>query len=659
MQCPYCFTLVDEGKQLCPECGALLTPPSGAAGASSASVPAAAAPSSAGEPFAAPTTPGAAPWAGVDTPTPDGMPADTSGPVPPEETLPLPPAPPSFWKRRAGLIVALIAFVLVSLSVAIYAGYRSGEAARREKRQQVAAEHYQLGMDAFNAGDYAKAIAEFEYVLKLDPENSLAKVALEQARAAYNFSLTPTPVNIEEQLQRLYDEGRAAYVAGDWTSAARVLAQLRALDGTFKQPEVNDMLFSALYNAGMSMLNQDQLEAAIFYFDQALALRPGDAATQEQRSLAALYVEALRLWGADWEGCIARLTELYNRNPNYRDTRARLAQAYEAYGDTFADKGEFCPALQHYTTGMKFMELVTLRPKQEAAGQKCAEATPTPGPSPTPTQTPAVTPTAQPGFLRVGQLAFTRYNDVTGLYDLYVLYAGGEEIAVAAGADHPWLEWGGARVVYRDRVQGGLWIAQPGVGQPMALRTETNLAWPALSPDRQRLAYAAVDSNSVWRVYVAPIDGSSAPLLVAEGWAPAWGPNDLLAYTGCLNDECGIYVTRPGSAEAPVRLTTSENDMAAAWSPDGERIAYMTLAHGNWDVMVVDLAGTIRPLVAEATNEGLPTWSPDGDEIAFVSQRWSTWSVYVVRSTGGKPTKLLDLGTMPANWIYQRIYWAP
>ncbi len=558
-----------------------------------------------------------------------------------------------------GLIAALIAFVLLSLGVAIYAGYRSGEGARRERQQKVAAEHYQLGLEAFSAGDYAKAVAEFEYALKLDPNNQLVKTALEQARSAYEFSLTPTPVNVEEQLQRLYDEGRAAYVAGDWVTAARVLAQLRALDGTYRQPDVNDMLFNALYNAGMSQLNQDQIEAAIFYFDQALALRPGDAMVQEQRTLASLYSEAMRLWNTDWPGCIARFTDLYSRRPDYRDTRLRLAQAYEAYGDTFVEKGEFCPALQQYTAGMGVLETPALRQKQEVVGQKCAEATPTPGPSPTPTVTPPVTPTAQPAFLPVGQLAYPRYNETTTQYDLYVFYAGGEELTVAAGADHPWMEWGGARVFYRDRVQGGLWVVQPGLGQPLRLRSETNLAWPSLSPDRQRLAYAAVDDSSTWRIYVAPLDESSAPLLIADGWAPAWGPTGWLAYSGCLHEECGIYIMRPGGAEAPVRLTTSENDTAAAWSPAGDRLAFMTLDNGNWDVMLVDLEGNITPLVATGDDEGLPTWSPDGSQLAFVARREGIWSVYLISAAGGTPVKLVDLGALPGNWMYQRIYWAP
>ena len=697
MQCPYCFSLIEEGKAFCPECGARLTPsvaepeaPRAAATSVSAPASAASTPADAG-----PTLPDleasstigpadTAPYPSLDVPCPEAESANGMGPVAPEPYPPLaasfppdlettasgtvppmatapltPPAPLPFWRRRIGLFIGLMAFVLLSLSLAIYAGYRAGEGQRRARQLQAATEHYQAGLDAFTAGDYVKAIAEFEYVLKLDPNNALAKTALEQARAAYDFSLTPTPVNVEEQLQRLYDEGRAAYVAGEWAKAAQLLAQLRGLDGTYHQPEVNDMLFSALYNAGMAQLNQDQLEAAIFYFDQALALRPDDAATREQRELAAQYVEAMTLWNTDWAGCIARLSALYTRNPNYRDTRLRLAGAYEAYGDTFAAKNEFCPALQQYSAGIAVMETPTLRDKQNVAGQKCAEATPTPGPSPTPTATPEQTPTLQPAFLPVGQLAYPRYDETTGQYDLYVLYAGGEEFPVAAGADHPWLEWGGPKVFYRDRVNGGLWVVQPGLGQPLRLRSETNLAWPSLSPDRQMLAYAAADDAGAWHIYIAPLDGSSAPRLIADGWAPAWGPTGLIAYTGCAADgACGIYVINP-DGQAPVRLTSSENDTAAAWAPTGDRLAFMALDQGNWDVLLVDLAGTITPLVADATNEGLPTWSPNGTQLAFVSQREGGWSVYLISVNGGVPVKLLDLGTLPGNWMYQRIYWAP
>ncbi len=118
------------------------------------------------------------------------------------------------------------------------------------------------------------------------------------------------------------------------------------------------------------------------------------------------------------------------------------------------------------------------------------------------------------------------------------------------------------------------------------------MAWPTLSPDRQKLAYAAQDGNGVWHIYVAALDGTDTPRLIADGWAPAWGPTGLIAYTGCTAEgACGIFVVNPAGGEAPQRLTNSENDTAAAWSPAGDRLAYMTLDNGNWGCVVGGFGG--------------------------------------------------------------------
>jgi Tol biopolymer transport system component len=76
-----------------------------------------------------------------------------------------------------------------------------------------------------------------------------------------------------------------------------------------------------------------------------------------------------------------------------------------------------------------------------------------------------------------------------------------------------------------------------------------------------------------------------------------------------------------------------------AWSPDGERIAYVSTKDGETAIYVVALAGgKITRLTRGGGWNGNPTWSPDGQWIMFDSSRdgpnAGARSLFVVRPDG-------------------------
>jgi Tol biopolymer transport system component len=79
--------------------------------------------------------------------------------------------------------------------------------------------------------------------------------------------------------------------------------------------------------------------------------------------------------------------------------------------------------------------------------------------------------------------------------------------------------------------------------------------------------------------------------------------------------------TKDIDADAVVTLTT-EYDNFPVWSPRGDRIAFMRLQDGDFEIFTIRPDGTdLRRLTNSPGNDGHMAWSPDGDWLLFTSGR--------------------------------------
>ena len=68
------------------------------------------------------------------------------------------------------------------------------------------------------------------------------------------------------------------------------------------------------------------------------------------------------------------------------------------------------------------------------------------------------------------------------------------------------------------------------------------------------------------------------------------------------------------------RLTSNPGrDMSPAWSPDGQRIAFVSTMSGRPEIYVMGANGSsVQPITSSSDPVSHPAWSPDGTHIVFV-----------------------------------------
>jgi Tol biopolymer transport system component len=185
------------------------------------------------------------------------------------------------------------------------------------------------------------------------------------------------------------------------------------------------------------------------------------------------------------------------------------------------------------------------------------------------------------------------------------------------------------RIVFSAETYDDIWIADISGANARRITTAAGPEEdPSWGSDGSRVAYR--DSrrgyNANDEIYVVNSDGSGRRNLTKSSrneWGPAWSPNGKLI---AFNAEGLLYVMRPDGSG--VRQITDIEGEYPTWSPDGQRLAFMsaqphaTGGDPNYDIFTIRVNGKDpRQLTTWSHEDGWPDWSPDGRWIAYTSTR--------------------------------------
>jgi Tol biopolymer transport system component len=111
-----------------------------------------------------------------------------------------------------------------------------------------------------------------------------------------------------------------------------------------------------------------------------------------------------------------------------------------------------------------------------------------------------------------------------------------------------------------------------------------------------------------------------------------------------------IYAMDANGTALTALTNNPSDDRTPAWSPDGNKIAFVSNRDDNDEIYTMNANGTgLENLTNNPASDFLPAWSPDGNKIAFGSRRDGKYEIYMMDAVdqdgdgnGDNPTRLTN-----------------
>ncbi|MGR6035324.1 MAG: Tol-Pal system beta propeller repeat protein TolB [Candidatus Nitrosoglobus sp.] len=155
----------------------------------------------------------------------------------------------------------------------------------------------------------------------------------------------------------------------------------------------------------------------------------------------------------------------------------------------------------------------------------------------------------------------------------------------------------------------------------------------------------AADGGKEYALQVADMDGhnphailqSKEPIL-----SPAWSPDgDKLAYVSFERKRSEVFVQELRTGRRQSVAAFPGINSAPDWSPDGRKLALVLSKEGNPEIYIYNLTdGALARLTRNIAIDTEPVWAPDGQSIVFTSDRGGRPQLYQVSISGGQAKRL-------------------
>lgn len=174
-----------------------------------------------------------------------------------------------------------------------------------------------------------------------------------------------------------------------------------------------------------------------------------------------------------------------------------------------------------------------------------------------------------------------------------------------------------------------------------------------------RIAYVtalkAADKSKSYQLSIADADGFNEQVILESKqplMSPSWSPDgQKLVYVTFESGRPEVYIQGVYSGERqPVTKYPGLNN-APVWSPDGQHLALTLSKTGNPEIHVYSLqSGKLTQITNHPGIDTEPSWSPDGSKLVFTSDRGGKPQLYMVNMNGA------NKGSVPQRVTFEGDY---
>ncbi|MFM2656806.1 Tol-Pal system beta propeller repeat protein TolB [Vibrio owensii] len=167
-----------------------------------------------------------------------------------------------------------------------------------------------------------------------------------------------------------------------------------------------------------------------------------------------------------------------------------------------------------------------------------------------------------------------------------------------------------------------------------------------------RIAYVVVNDkdNFPYQLRVADYDGYNERLVLQSKqplMSPAWSPDgQKLAYVSFQNGQAEIFIMNIYTGEREKVTSYPRHNGAPRFSPDGSQLALVLSKTGSLQVYTLDLkTRKLAQITRGRSNNTEPYWHPDGKSLIFTSDRGGKPQIYKVDLGSGSTNRLTWQGS--------------